>query len=75
MEKQKQYYTVKVEATAPIELTYRVWAEDPEEALEIFETSSFYSPPRPILSRMRKIKATVYRSGTTIIETIKNFRG
>ena len=66
-------YTVKVEVMAPVELTYRVWAEDPEQAVEMLRYGMLSAPPKPILSKQRRIKATVYKYGTVMIEFIKKF--
>lgn len=69
----KQQYTVKVEAMAPVEIVHKVWAESPQEAMEIYEKAPLAKAPRPILSRKRKIKATVYKLGTTLIELEKKY--
>lgn len=66
-------YTVKVEVMAPVELTYRVWAENPEQAVEMLRYGMISAPPKPILSKQRRIKATVYKYGTVMIEFIKKF--
>jgi len=72
MEKQ-QLYTIKLEATAPIELVYKVWAKDPEDALEQMNRWVLAQQPRPKLSRMKRIQAKVYRYGMSIIEATKRF--
>lgn len=71
MIKKKQPYTIKVEAVAPIELIYKIWAEDPEEALKLLASAQLMGPPKPILSKKRNIKATVYRYGASNIELTK----
>ena len=71
---QKKPYTVKLEVMAPVELTYRVWAENAEQAITLFQTmGQLSSPPKPILSRRKNIKATVYKYGTIMIEFIKKY--
>lgn len=63
---EKQYYTVKLEVLAPVELTLRVLAESPQEAAEMvskFPLPPMSKPPKPILAKMKRIKATVYRFG------------
>lgn len=72
MEMKKQY-TVKVEVLAPIELTYKVWAESAEEALKNYERSSLSQPPKPILSKKKTKKVVVYKYGTTLIELTKKY--
>jgi len=75
--KELHYYTVKVEVTAPLVLEYRVLAEDPEEALDIVNKASpgqfFVSPPKPNLSKMKKLKANIYLAGTSLLKLTKKF--
>jgi len=66
-------WTVKVEVMAPIELTYRVWAVDAHEAIDQIRYGVLVAPPKPILSKQKRIKATVYKYGTSMIEFIKRF--
>ena len=72
---QKQYYTVKLETMAPVELTFRVFAETPEQAIEA--VSKFPLPPlssvKPNLSRIRRIKAMVYKAGTSVCDLVKKY--
>ena len=72
----KQFYTIKLEAMAPIEMEFRIFAESPQAAIEIFDKSlpPLVRPARPILSRMKKVKATVYKYGTNIYYFFKNYR-
>lgn len=73
---QKQFYTVKLEVLAPVELTFRVFAETPEKAAEMVSKNPIpplSAAPKPILSRMRRIKATVYKAGNLIYEFVKNY--
>lgn len=69
----KLYFTVVVEATAPLTLTYRVLAETPEQALELIKNAPMSVPPKPQLARAKKHKASVYASGTSIIKLTKNY--
>ena len=74
--KEKKYYSVKLEGQVPIELHFKILAESPEEAAEIVGKNPLpplTRAPRPILSRLRRIKATVYRYGTTLIDLVKNY--
>ncbi len=68
-----QFYTVKMEVMAPVILTYKVLAESPERALQKVNTSGVIRPPEPVMSRARKLKATVYKYGMLGVEFIKNF--
>lgn len=54
-------YKVVLEVMAPVELTYKVLASSPEEALEKIRGMGVYERPKPILSRMKRVKATVYK--------------
>ena len=77
MEETKRYYLIKLEVIAPITLTYRVLAENPEEALEIVikkpNTTLQTSQPKFKFALMKKIKASIYLAGTSMIEFVKNF--
>ena len=71
-----QYFTVKMEVMAPVELEFRILAESPKEALEKVSRGALpplTKAPRPILGRLRRIKAKVYRFGRSIMETMKIF--
>lgn len=73
---EKKYYTIKLETIVPVELTFRVLAEDPVKATEMISKiplPSLYSQPKLNLSRMKRLKATVYLAGSTMIEWIKTF--
>jgi len=70
----KRYYDVRVEAMLPATITYRVLAEDPEQAFTLIKTV----PPtsvKPKLIGRKEIKAMVYDSGTTMLRLIKNILG
>lgn len=71
---QKRPYTVKLEVLAPVELIYRIWAETPEQAVELLRYGVIVKPPKPILSKRKNVKATVYKYGTILIEFIKKYR-
>lgn len=71
--KQKKYYDVKVIAITETHLTYRVFADDENDAMEQIKKKSPTSV-RPVISLKNMIKATVYESGSSIVRLIKNFR-
>ncbi len=74
--KLKEYFTVKIEGTVPITLTYRILAETPEEATTIavkLQGQQQTSPPKIMFSKLTKFQAKVYRQGKSILEFIKNF--
>jgi hypothetical protein len=71
-EKPKVYFDVKVECMLPATLTYRVLAEDAEQAAGMIKNL----PPNHIKHKLmgrKEIKLSVYDSGTTLIRFIKNF--
>lgn len=74
----KQYYTIKIEATAPCLLEYKILAETPEEAIEMLEKNLRQAPgknlitaPRPNLHKAKMHKANVFLSGTSLIKLTK----
>lgn len=78
-EKQKkpknQYYTVKVETLAPVTLTYRIFAESPEQASDMalkLGGQKQQTPPLINYGRIRALKAIVYSAGTSMIQFVKN---
>lgn len=70
---EKHYYSVSLEALVPTTLTYRVLAETPEQALELIKNAPLATAPKLQLARLRKLKASVYLSGTSIIKLTKSF--
>lgn len=73
LKKEKTYFDVKLEALVPCALTYRVYAFDEQEALLLVDKQ----PPtsiKPNVQQKRKIKATVYNAGSSMIRFIKNFK-
>jgi len=71
--KQKSYYDVKVECLIPTLLTYRIYADDENDALEQIAKK----PPtqmKPNLLLKKIIKATVYIAGSSMVKLTKSFR-
>ncbi len=71
--KPKLYYTIKLEVNAPVTLTYKILAESPEQAVDLIARSVLAEPPKVNIPRARKLKATVYQTGTSIIKFVKSF--
>jgi hypothetical protein len=69
----KQYFTIVVEANAPVTLQYRVLADDAEQALDLIKTAPLSAPPKPNIFRAKKIKASVYLTGTSLLKLTKNY--
>jgi hypothetical protein len=71
----KSYFTVKMEVMSPVVLTYRIYAESPEEAVTLAVKQSgqqMTSPPQIIWGRLKHLKATVYASGSSLVKYVKN---
>jgi hypothetical protein len=74
-EKQKSYYDIKVEATLPAVITYRILAESAEDAIEMLKLNKNQHSPIFIkydLLRKKSIKATVYDAGCSVIKHSEN---
>lgn len=69
--KEKRYYDIKIEAMVPTTLTFRVLAEDAQQAVEMIRGKS----PTGIKHRInekRDIKLTVLEAGSNMIKLILN---
>jgi hypothetical protein len=62
----KQYYDIKVEAMVPATLSYRIYAEDENEALELVKRASPNQIKYKIAAKKDK-KLLVYKPGTSLI--------
>lgn len=75
MKKDKRYYDVKLEVTLPAVISYRILAEDAEQAESLIRGAVPVGVKYKLAGK-RDLKITVYESGSTIIRFIKNiFRG
>lgn len=72
--KEKKYFDIKVEVMLPATITYRVLAEDTEEAVQLVKKANPTSIKHK-MSAKKELKLTVYDAGTTIVRFIKNFIG
>lgn len=74
---EKQLYDVRVQITCPVQLTFRVLSETPEQALKLVEernpSARLIGTSPPDLGKMKKIKGTVYQAGTLLIKFFKNY--
>ena len=61
MTSKMETYKVVLEVMAPVELTYKVMAESPEEAIEKIKSMSPVERPKPILSKSKRIAVKVYK--------------
>lgn len=69
--KQKEYFTVELDAMVPATLRFKVLAESPEEALKVFlrEGNLMEKPHIKTIHKMKKIYARVYNFGTNLLRT------
>lgn len=70
--KVKTYYDVKVECMLPATLTYKVLADDEQQALELIKNKA-PNNVKPNLLMKNIIKATVYLSGSSVVKFVKNY--
>jgi hypothetical protein len=68
-----EMYEIKVQATVPCTISYRVRAETPEDALKLID-KQHPNGFQPILARRKFIKATVFNAGTLNIRATKTYR-
>lgn len=72
--KPKFYYDVKVECMLPATLTYRVLAEDAQQAAELIRGMSPTGVKHRLIGK-KDIKLTVYDAGSSMIKWMKNLLG
>lgn len=72
--KTKQYYDVKVECMLPAVLTYRILAEDPNQALELIKGKSPNSIQHKLPGR-KELVAKVYEAGSSMMRHMKKLLG
>lgn len=66
-------YNVVIETLVPTSITYRIYAQNPEEALDKMKRAN-PTNIQPILRKKRDLKATIYEYGSLIIKLTKQFR-
>lgn len=72
--KYKKYYDVKVEVMLPATITYRVYAQDEQEAITLIKNAN----PQNVKYRLngkKELKLAVYDAGSTMIRFVKSFLG
>jgi hypothetical protein len=70
----KFYYDVKVECMLPAALTYRVYAETPQQAAEMIRGLTPTTVKHRLIGR-KEIKLIVYDAGCTMMKFVKNLFG
>jgi hypothetical protein len=73
-EKVKSYFDVRIESTVPAIITYRVLAEDAQQALELIKNKSPNSVQYK-LPAAKKLIAKVYTSGGNMMLFMKKLLG
>jgi hypothetical protein len=72
--KPKFYYDVKIECMLPATLTYRILAEDAQQAAELIKGHQPNSVQHKLIGR-KELKLTVYDAGSTMIKWMKRLVG
>jgi hypothetical protein len=72
--KPKLYYDVKVECMLPATLTFRVLAEDAQQAADLIRGINPTTVQHRLLGR-KDIKLSVYDAGSTMLRWMKNLIG
>lgn len=72
--KEKHYYDVKVESMIPAVLTFRVLAEDPQQAADMIKGMNPIGVKHRLVGR-RDQKLTVYEAGSSMIRWARNLIG
>lgn len=67
----KNWYDVRIECLLPATLTYRILAEDAEQAASLIKGLSPNSVKHKLIGR-KEIKMIVYDAGCSVIKFIKN---
>lgn len=72
--KPKFYYDVKVECMLPATLTFRILAEDAQQAAELIKGQNPTGVKHRLIGR-KDIKLSVYDAGSTMLRWMKNLLG
>jgi len=67
---QKFYFDVKVECMLPATVTYRVLAETPEQAAELYKHHSPVGVKHKLAGK-KELKLAVYSAGSNLIKFIR----
>jgi hypothetical protein len=72
--KPRYYFDVKVEAMLPATLTYRILAEDAQQAAELIKSTQPNSVHHRLIGR-KELKLTVYDAGSNMIKWMRRLVG
>lgn len=67
----KFYYDVKIEALLPATITYRILAENPNQAVSLIKGQSPISVKHRLIGR-KELKLMVYEAGSSILRLTFN---
>jgi len=70
----KQYFDVRVECMLPATLTYRVLAENPEQAAALIKGQTPVSVKHRLIGR-KELKLIVFNAGSVMIRYMKKLLG
>lgn len=74
----KNYYAIKVQYMAPIEVVYKIYADDEDEALKIFESNppnrDLAHPPHIKWGGVKRLAVKIMKYGWTEILKSKTYR-
>lgn len=71
---EKHYYDVKVECMLPATLTYRILAENPQQAADMIKGRQPNSVQHRLIGR-KEIKLSVFDAGSVMIRLVKRLLG
>ncbi len=71
---EKRYYDVKVECMLPATLTYRILAEDPQQASELIKGKSPNSVQHKLSGR-KELSLKVYDAGSSMMRFMRKLFG
>lgn len=72
--KEKLYYEIKIETMLPATITYRILAEDPQQAVELMRGAQPIGVKHRLAGK-RDIKLSVYMAGSSLLLWAKNLAG
>ena len=72
--KEKFYFDVKLDCMLPATLTYRVLAEDPQQAADLIKNMSPTGVNHKIIGK-KDLKLSVYNAGGSFLRWTKNLLG
>lgn len=72
--KPKFYYDIKIECLLPSTITYRVYAEDPQQAAEMISKHQSPIGVKYQLTKRRDLKLLVFDAGCSMLRWMKLYK-